>query len=256
MAKKEELKKKPSAKAGAVAVAPPKGSLAAMQSKGRGFEEDTQREDLIIPRAKLLQSTSPEIQTPTEGLKVGMIINSLTKEVLPSVFIPIFKFTNWIRFNPRNSKDRGYDAAFGPGDIIWRSQDPYDKRVIEEGKFSDAGDKPLATKFLNFFAYFPGVAMPVIVSFSNSSYKAGKQLLSLAQFSGGDMFAKQYALTAFQDKNDLGTFYVLKVDSKGSPSADDFKVAEAMWTDFHAKEIKVDEGGVNEEVTGEEKRPY
>lgn len=239
------------AKKSTAVVAPPKGSLATLQAKGRGFEEDTQREDLIIPRAKLLQSMSPEIQAGEKDLKVGQIINSLTKEVLPSVFIPIFKFTQWIRFNPRDPKAAGYLKDFGAGDVIWRSSDPYDARVQAEGKFGEDGSKPLATKFLNFFSYFPGVTMPVIVSFSASSFKTGKQLLSLAQFTGGDMFSKGYALSAAKEQNDMGTFYVLKVDAKGPASPEDFKFAERLWQDFHAKEIKVDESGAEQES-----RPY
>lgn len=235
----------------AVAVAAPKGAPATLQNRGRGFEEETQREDLIIPRAKLLQSTSTEIQAGEKDLKVGQIINSLTKEVLPSVFIPVFKFTNWIRFNPRDAKADGYLKEFGPGDIIWRSNDPYDPRVQTEGKFGDDGSKPLATKFLNFFSYFPGVPMPVIVSFSNSSFKAGKRLLSLAQFTGGDMFSKQYVLSSVKEQNDLGTFYVLKVDVTEPPKELDFNLSEKLWDDFHSKEIKVDDSGVAEEA-----RPY
>ncbi|WP_348260365.1 hypothetical protein, partial [Salmonella enterica] len=67
----------------------------------RGFESGITQEDLIIPRAKLIQALSPEI---TEGLGVrpGDIINSLTKEVLPDEFIPVFMFKNFIRFNPRS----------------------------------------------------------------------------------------------------------------------------------------------------------
>ena len=233
----------------AVAVAAPKGPLATLQNRGRGFEEETQREDLIIPRAKLLQALSPEVVDGSG--KPGQIINSLTKEILPSVFIPVFKFTQWLRFNSRDQKATGYNPDFGPGDLIWRSADPHDPRVQAEGKFGEDGSKPLATKFLNFFSYFPGVTMPVIVSFSASSFKTGKQLLSLAQFTGGDMFSKGYALSAAKEQNDMGTFYVLKVDAKGPASPEDFKFAERLWQDFHAKEIKVDESGAEQES-----RPY
>lgn len=245
-------KSRPAAKT-AVSI-PPKNTQVATQGKGRGFEEETQREDLIIPRAKLLQALSPEV---AEGdMKSGMIINSLTKEPLPQLFIPIFKFTNWIRFNPRESSKPGYDAKFGPGDIIWRSSDPYDKRVIEEGKFGDDGERPLATKFLNFFSLFPGVSMPIIVSFSNSSFKTGKELISLAQFANCDMFGRLYELKSVQTKNDLGTFYVLKVAPKGAPEEADFKVAEKLWDDFHSKDIKVDEAKVDDVDQDNEARTY
>src|SRR3990167_7619408 len=58
----------------------------------RGFEGGVEKEDLIIPRAKLLQAMSPEMQEG--GFTVGEIINSLTKEYLAEEFIPIFMFKN------------------------------------------------------------------------------------------------------------------------------------------------------------------
>ena len=62
-------------------------SGALMQAEGaqRGFEGGVDREDLTIPRAKLIQALSPELTEGLEGIKVGSIINSLTKEVLPGV---------------------------------------------------------------------------------------------------------------------------------------------------------------------------
>lgn len=207
----------------------------------RGFEEETQKEDLIIPRAKLLQALSPEVVERPKDYQPGMIINSLTKTILPSEFIPIFKFTNWIRFNPRNPKDPAFNNQFEPGAIIWRSNDPYDMKVISEGAFGANGERPLASKFINFFSYFPGLPMPIIVSFANTSFKAGKQLISLAKFSGGDMFSRKYKLNSKQSKNALGTFFVLNVEPGEAVSGDDYKHAESLWEEFHQKDIQVHE---------------
>ena len=204
----------------------------------RGFEEPTQKEDLIIPRATLLQALSPDV---VEGdLKAGQIINSLTKEILPDEFTPIFKFTNWIRFNPRNDKDENFDSNYEPGAIIWRSIDPLDPKVIAEGKFGDNGSKPLATKFLNFFCMFEGVKMPLILSFSKTSFKAGKQLLSLAQFSGGDMFSRKYKITSQQEDNGQFKYYIFKVAPIGIIDDTIYKIAEGMYNEFaERKDIQI-----------------
>ena len=207
----------------------------------RGFEEDTSREDLIIPRAKLLQALSPEVVEKPKDFQPGMIINSLTKSPMPTEFIPIFKFTNWIRFNPRNPKDPAFNSQFPAGGIIWRSNDPYDMKVISEGSFGPNGERPLANKFLNFFSYFPGLPMPIIVSFTNTSFKAGKTLISLAKFSGGDMFSRKYKLTSKQSKNELGSFFVFNVEPAEAVTGEDFKHAEALWEEFHQKDIQVHE---------------
>jgi len=229
-------------------------AIAAPGQVRRGFEEGTAKEDLIIPRAKLLQALSPEVvdgvKSPDgKDLKIGMIINSLTKDVLPTEFIPVFKFTNWIRFNPRNDKDMNFNPAFEPGAIIWRSNDPADPKVQAEGAFGPNGEPPLATKFINFFAYFPGMAMPIIVGFSKTSYKAGRQLLSLAKFTSGDMFSKKYKLGSKVVKGEF-TYNVFTVDPSGVPAEAEFKFAEVLWNEYASKveDIQVhDEAGAAEE---------
>jgi len=223
-------------------VALKQGTAIAKPQMGRGFEEGVDREELIIPRAKLLQALSPELEANKE-LSQGDIINSVTTERVPELFIPIFKFTQWIRFNPRDSKAPGYNPDFGPGDMIWRSNDANDPRVIAESSFGANGEKPLATRFLNFFSFFEGSEMPVIVSFSNTSFKAGKRLMSLAKFRGGDMFSKMYSLTSKKETNDMGTYYVMDVQAAGEASEDNYKIAERWWNEYSikAKDIQVHE---------------
>lgn len=222
-------------------------ALANFKKPGRGFEEQTEQRDLIIPRAKLLQPLSPEVMETPADFRPGEIINSLTKEKFSldekkgCLFIPIFKFTNWVRFNPRNTEDANFDPSFEAGAIIWRSTDPMDPRVKKEGEFGPNGEPPLATKFLNFFSFLRGVPMPIIVSFSKTSYKAGKQLMSLAQFSGGDMFSKQYRLSSKLEKNDQFTYFVLTVEPAGKAQEEDFQVCESLWEQFHARELRVHE---------------
>lgn len=221
-------------------------NLPAESTKRRGFEEGVDKQDIIIPRAKLLQALSPEIVDSLDGMKAGLIINSITKQQLPAEFVPVFKFTNWVRFNPRDTKAVGYDANYKPGDVIWSSSDPLDKRVVEEGKFGPNGERPLATKFLNFFAHFPDAEMPVIVSFSNTSYKAGKQLLSLCQFTQGDMFSRKYKLGSKHVKSDVGAYYVLTVDPIGKASDDEYKYAEGLWQTFASKARDIEVHGETE----------
>src|SRR3972149_1970003 len=99
-------------------------SALAACSRQRGFESGITQEDLIIPRAKLIQALSPEISEGL-GVKPGDIINSLTKEVLPDEFIPVFMFKNFIRFNPRSKADPSFDPAYEPGAGVWKAKEPH-----------------------------------------------------------------------------------------------------------------------------------
>src|SRR3990167_6045771 len=109
---------------------PEKQLPATIEKQGRGFEGGVDREDLILPRAVLLQALSPQIGE-VDGLKAGMVINNITNEVLPEKFIPIFRYVEFLKFNPRDSKSPEYDHAFEPGALIWRITDPADPRAIE-----------------------------------------------------------------------------------------------------------------------------
>lgn len=218
----------------------------------RGFEEPIERKDLIIPRAKLLQALSPEVVESPRSYFPGEIINSLTKEkltktddigsIFPVEFVPVFKFTNWIRFNPRDDSKPGFNPDFTPGGLIWSSNDPYDSRVQTEGEFGPNGELPLATKFINFFSLFPQYpGMPIIVSFSKTSYKTGRQLLSLCQFGPPDMYGAIYRLGVRQEKNEMGSYFVLTVAKVQATEGKILNLAAAYWEEFHdrGKEIKV-----------------
>ncbi len=238
--------------------APQAAGLATVGAPQRGFEGGIDQDDLIIPRAKLIQALSPEMTDRSLRLSVGDVINSLTKEPVGTEFIPVFAFKNYIRFNSRNKEDAAFDANFEPGAIIWRSNDALDPRVAAETKFGPNGEKPLATTFINFFCYFPGQTMPIIVSFSKTSYKAGKQLFSLAKFSGEDMFARKYSLTSEMETNNIASYAVLKVAPAGKVTPEEYKIGERLWQEYAAKvkDIKVHEEGTDEAAAESSNRPY
>ena len=209
----------------------------ALTVPGRGFEGmRMDKADLILPRAKLLQALSPEVAEGTmEGAKPGQIINSLLRTILPSRVVPIFCFKSWFRFNPRDPQSEVFNGDFEPGAMIWRSLDPDDPKVIEEAAFGENGEPPLALTCLNFFSLFPSVPMPIVLSFSKTSYKTGKQLLSLARFCGGDMWNRAYQLGSTLQKNDKGTYYIFTVTTLGESSPEERQQAEAWWGHFSEK---------------------
>jgi hypothetical protein len=228
----------------------------------RGFEGGIDQEDLVIPRAAVMQSTSDELKDKTlvkeKGIVFGDIVNSLTKDKLGEEFIPIFMFKNWARFNPRDEKDPNFVQGIAPAGTVWISRDPLDPRVVAESKFGPAGEKPAATTFINFFSYFPGSPMPVIVSFAKTSYGAGKKLITLARLTGGDLFSKKYRLTTETESNEKGTYAVLKVQPAGNVTPEEYKLCEDLWTKFaqKANDIQVhDQSKVDTEETTS-KRPY
>lgn len=213
----------------------------------RGFEEQTEKEDLILPRATLLQALSPLVTDGVEGCRPGVIINNVTQETLPEVFVPIFKWTEYIKFNPRDSKADEFDPAFEPGALIWKTTTPTAEQLTE-CKFGEAGEKPAALKTMNFLCYFIGVDMPIVLSFAKTSFKAGKLLLSLAQFSGGDMFNQKYALKSKQVEKSGTKYFIYEVRKLSKANREEFVIAEAWYENFRGKEIKTHDENIVETV--------
>jgi hypothetical protein len=214
------------------------GMLEKIIDEGRGFEEPTDREDLLIPRVSLLQALSPQVTEGIEGCKAGTIVNSISNTVLPEEFIPIFKYTEYLKFNPRDKKDDNFDPAYEPGQLIWKITDPMDPRVAET-KFAEDGTKPTAMKVMNFLCYFPGEPMPIVLGFSKTSYKAGKKLISLAKLSGGDMFSRRYRLQVKQADKDSIKYFVLDVVIIDKTTKDEFAIAESLYNRLRGKELQV-----------------
>jgi len=230
------------------------GALVNSGEVQEGFEEPIDIKDIIISRALLLQALSPDVVAHGDVFRPGQIMDSVTKIILSAEFIPLYKFTNYIRFNPRNQKHPDYDPAYGPGDIMWRTSDPLDKRVIEETKFRDDGSAPLAIKFLNYMSYFPGTDMPIVVSFAKTSYNAGKNLLNLALRTKKAMFATKYKLSSMPEVNSAGqSYFVLSVDSLGPVSEEEFALAKKLKDLYSIKNVKVHEEAPAAEETGEAK---
>lgn len=208
---------------------------------GRGHEEPSDMEDIELPRAKLVQFTSEEAQAENKADRKdpGSMINSITKDTLDLSFVPIFKFTTFTKWNARKKDDPNYDETFEPGAMIFTTTDNRDPRVVEGTRFGPNGEPPPVTKYLNFLCLFTGSSMPLVLSFSKTSFSAGKRLNALTQFSGGDMFSKKYKLSVSIKENAGTKYYVLDVTPGGVPTDTEFKTCEKWYQDFRGKSLKV-----------------
>jgi len=217
--------------------------LAAQNTKPRGLENSTDRSDLIIPRAKKIEAMSPEMSDPEllkAGIHPGVIINSITKEILPEKFIPISYFKQWIRFNANKEGDRGWVSGYGPRDIVYNTQDKNDIRLSTDAVW-DGDLPPVTTTFLCFLVLFEGQDIPVVLSFGGTNFKTGKTLLSLATFKGGDLFSNKYKLTTKKKTNEMGSWYVFDVAYAGKAEGDEYQKAEMLYTSFKPEAAKIHE---------------
>ena len=185
------------------------------------------QEDLILPRTELLQALSPTVVSG--DAKPGQIVNNISKDVYDNpVIVPVLVTKNWIRWRTR---------AEGGG-MVWRSNDPTDPKVIEESRWGDDGTKPMCTAYLNFLCIIEGDDMPIIVSFSNTSYNAGKKLLTLSKMSAtGKLSASRYSLLSHSRTNNMGTFFVYDVKKIGPSTSEQQEKAASLGGMFGGKDL-------------------
>lgn len=194
------------------------------------FSGTIDAKDIIMPLAILIQGNATE-REKYPNAQPKTIINNITQQPLPPIFIPLVNRKEWIRFNPRNEDHPDFDSAYAPGEVIWKSSDPNDPRVVSEGAWRGTQDEPLpplATAFIKIIAYFPGFNLPVMMSFSKTGYKSGKSLLtSIAALSGA---AEQSYRLQVQTKTEKGnTWYIPFAVNVGDAKEEDAAKARAMY---------------------------
>jgi hypothetical protein len=240
-----------------------KQETAIAQTSRRGHEAPVDQEDLVLPRMMLVQYTPPKtVKIDESVVRPGMLINSLTAQQIPTdkdgfiTIIPIRRNANWVRFNAQDKDKPGFDPAYEPGAVIWRSDNPADPKVLSESKFGPNGEPPVATKFINFFCLIPG-QMPMVLSFAKTSFKAGKKLTTLTQIAEGDMFSWKYKLKAVQEQNaDQQKYYVLTVEPGGKCAEEEFRAAEKLYEQFRTVEVKVHDLDDNEAAGEKKAQPW
>lgn len=208
-----------------------------------GYEDEDQS-DIIIPRVKMIQSLSPERKDKTAD--EGDIINSLTLEKLNgSNFIPIFKFSNNIDWIPRdegggfkckaNDGKRGVDLEGNMKLCKQCKRNEFDN--TKQGK--DAF--PQCTKYMNFFGFVEGQAIPIILSFAKTNYGEGKKLFSLCKVTMQNMFNHKYTFVAKEMKRNGNEWFNIDITQAGPTTKEERQRALDYYHNFKDLQFKYDE---------------
>ena len=206
-----------------------------------GLEGGVNKDNIVISRVKLLQGLSEEVKQDGRTFQAGMIIDSVTKENLPKSFIVLAQMpSSWIYFNPRKKDDKNFLKDFGPGDVVWQSNDPEDPRVKAHGEW--IGDEPpAATEYINFLTYFEGSPIPLVMGFAKTSFQVGKALYTMIVRSGGAVYNKKYELTSVSKSKNGNDFFVFQVRPSGKCSEDEMAIGKMLYDAFapKLKDLKV-----------------
>jgi hypothetical protein len=205
--------------------------LALQNDMPMGFEdEDTS--DVIIPRVKVVQTLSPERKDKIA--EEGDIINSLTKEKLNGkVFIPVFKFNNNVWWKER-SEGGGIKCIARDGRVGSLSDGTTQmcaqcRRCEFDNTKQGKEALPTCTKYINFFGFFAGERMPIILSFSKTCYNEGKKLYSLAKVTMQNMWNYGYTMTEKLMAKGGNEWYVPVMTAAGPTNEADREFALALF---------------------------
>lgn len=188
-----------------------------------GFE-DEEAGDMIVPRIKVVQTLSPERKEKLAD--EGDIINSLTKERLNGkVFIPVFKYNNNIDWKDR-SDGGGIQCIARDGKVGEKSDGTRImcascKRCEFDNTKQGREAVPKCTKYINFFGFFAGERMPIILSFAKTNYNEGKKLYSLAKVTMQNMWNYGYTLNEKLMAKGNNEWYIINTNPAGATSDED-----------------------------------
>lgn len=222
----------------------------------QGFE-NVDMGSITMPRAKLMQSNSPELADDDLGLRAGDVIHALTMSKLASKFVPIMYLpdTN-ILFVPREQvKKQALQDKLGltteeinGTTIICRAKDG--KHGNKFGACASCGlckfnettnEKPVCTSSINILVLPEDEDMPVVIQFSNTSKKHGTKFKNTTYFTKGDLFANAYKLTTVRKTLSGNSWFEMLATPGGKPSDEHFEKAKAIYTQFKDSLINIDD---------------
>lgn len=199
-----------------------------------GFD-DEEPADMIIPRVKVIQTLSPERKD--KQAEEGDIINSLTKEKLNGkVFIPVFKYTNNIWWKDR--ADGGGMNCYARDGRTGEMQDgtKLTCAICRKNEFDNSKQGkeavPKCTKYINFFGFFEGERMPIIMSFAKTNYNEGRKLYSLAKVTMQNMWNHGYVLKEKLLAKNGNEWYIVNADPAGTTTEEDRAFALELYKNF------------------------
>lgn len=199
---------------------------------GRGNEDVGNA--LAIPRIKLLQKMSPEVDKYSpkyvEGAEPGAFINSITGEVYGDELYALN-----LKFKIEYVVWRNLDIG---GGLLgnFTSQAEAEAAVAAQEKPSDYDIKDTHTHVLLLKNPTTGeVSSPVLMDFTVSKLRTSRAWNTQIATKGGDRFASLWKLKSIPVESRTGQqFMNLDVECLGWTTEEDYKVAEELYEQFSA----------------------
>lgn len=212
------------------------------QESGHAGGENIGKDDVVLPRLAVCQSTSPQRQKNKpvyiEGLEEGQLFNTVTKEIYPETtsLIPLLYLKSRIYFKPL--KDGG--------GILCQSRNGIDGGKLspscascEHSQFHE-DDKPDCDLFKNVVCLLlpPAVIAPqlVVFSFKSMALKVATNWITVMLSRNKPFYTQVYDVSTLSTSNSKGTFYVPTVNFKRWVSIEEMNAAKSEYLNLSSKQ--------------------
>lgn len=213
-----------------------------MRDDADAGKEGIGNQDIEIPRLKLMQGLSPELEL-FDGLRAGNFFHPAAEEIFDEPFraVPIFMDQRYILWRPRDAgggilarADDGVnwspasgeftvqlDKKDGGDTVTWRLASTVAKSGLANwGTMNpkDPNSPPAATLMYNYLLAFPDHPdlMPAVLSFQRSSIKAGRRFNTKLKTVRAPIYGTIWEFSSAKDTNSRGQdFYNMDVRSAG-----------------------------------------
>lgn len=235
------------------------------QDMGAG-KENIGNDDLEIPRLKLMQGLSKELETYNE-LRPGFFFHSASETIFDQAFraVPIYMERAYILWRPRDAG--GGILARAPDGVHWQPEsgeftvqlDKKDggdtvtwklaKTVAQSGLANwgtmnprDPKSPPAATLMYNYLLAFPDEPdlMPAVLTFQRSSIKMGRKLNTKLKTVRTPIYGSVFEFKAFVDTNSRGQDFQ-NVQATGAGLVED----EALYNKYKDMNAAFTKNGIN-----------
>lgn len=231
-------------------------------------KENIGKDDIEIPRLKLMQGLSPELQE-YEGLRAGYFFHPAAEFIFDGPFraVPVFMDQRYILWRPRDSgggilarADDGVhwspsngeftvqlDKKDGGATVTWKLA----PTVAQSGLANwgtmdpnDANSPPAATLMYNFLLAFPDEPdlMPTVLSFQRSSIKMGRRFNTKLKTVRAPLFGTVWEFHSFIDtkKGANDDFFNIDVRSAGLVEDENqYHIYRQMYETFSSKGLSI-----------------
>lgn len=207
-----------------------------------GFES-LEEGDIKIARLSLVQGLS---QVAIDGkASMGQLFNTITQEIYGDSIeiIPLFMFKTRAQFDT----ERGLVMMSRDNIKVTMAIDEFaeyiDKPVEEvPGAEWSGNEPPIFCQVYNFPCLLVGqlAQFPVSLSLMRTAVKAAKTFLSMARYSGEDMFARVYKISTKIEKGKKGTYAVPVIEFDRRCTDEEYAFAKQIFDRLYRRKADIE----------------